>query len=152
VVSYFGTKVKPDQFKTGGVTSSLKNLVAGIASSTTAMAPQPPISIQAAELGLEGTPVLQPNKVEQHVDLVKWSQRCDVKAAWESIAEREGLEKENFEKATWAFLGFVLGRKVDLVLSMSRAREAGWTGYRDTWHSLKGVFDEMREAGVLPKA
>jgi nucleoside-diphosphate-sugar epimerase len=152
VASYFGTKVKSNQFKAGGIGSSLSKMVHGVPSSSTDMAPQPPISAQAAELGLEGMSVLQPNKVEQHVDLVKWSQRSDVKAAWEGIAEREGLDKQIFEKATWAFLGFVLGRKFDLVISMSKAREAGWTGYRDTWHSFEGVFDEMREAGALPKA
>jgi hypothetical protein len=155
VAEYFGTKVKSDQFKSaygGGMASSLSKYLGGDASSTMDMAPQPPISVSAAELGLEGTPVLQPNKVEQHIDLVKWSQRSDVKQAWEKIAEREGLDKESFDKATWAFLGFVLGRKFDLVISMSKAREAGWTGYRDTWHSLEGVFDEMRKAGVLPKA
>jgi nucleoside-diphosphate-sugar epimerase len=155
VAGYFGTKVKSDQFKGaygGGMASSLSKYLGGDASSTMDMAPQPPISVSATELGLEGTPVLQQNKVEQHVDLVKWSQRSDVKQAWEKIAEREGLDKSSFEKATWAFLGFVLGRKFDLVISMSKAREAGWTGYRDTWHSLEEVFDEMREAGVLPKA
>jgi hypothetical protein len=62
------------------------------------------------------------------------------------------LEKDIFHKATWDFLGFVLGRNYDLMISMSKAREAGWTGYRDTWGSLEDVFEEMKGAGVLPKA
>jgi hypothetical protein len=66
--------------------------------------------------------------LEQRVSLVKWSQRGEVKEAWERLAEREGLRKEAFEKATWGFVDFVLGRSYDIVVSMSKAREAGWTG------------------------
>jgi hypothetical protein len=84
--------------------------------------------------------------------LEKWSQRSDVVQAWERIAEKHGLQKDAFEKATWDFLGFVLGRKYDLVISMSKARKAGWTGYVDTWESLEGTFEELREAKILPKA
>ncbi|KAF1839617.1 hypothetical protein BDW02DRAFT_635501 [Decorospora gaudefroyi] len=149
VAHYFGTKVKPDQFKAAYNGAAAANTDA---SSSMDMAPQPPVSAEAETLGLVGTPALEPNVVEQHIDLVKWSQRSDVKEAWGRVAEREGLDKESFGKATWGFLGFVLGREFDLVISMSKAREAGWTGYRDTWASLKGVFEEMREAGVLPKA
>jgi hypothetical protein len=66
--------------------------------------------------------------VEQRIDLVKWSQRDDVKKAWEQLAAREGLEKDAFYQATWAFLGLVLGRNYDIVVSMSKARKLGWTG------------------------
>ena len=157
VASYFGASVKKDQFKdayaSNTVTSSLRKFVGGDQSSTVEMAPQPPVAVQADELGLEGTPaVTDANKVEQQIDLVKWAQRKDVREAWERVAEREGLDKSAFDKATWPFLGFVLGRNFDLVISMSKARGMGWKGYRDTWESLREVFDEMREAGVLPKA
>jgi nucleoside-diphosphate-sugar epimerase len=157
VAEYFGSKVKSDQFQgaygVSAIGSSIINKFIGDdESSTMDMAPQPPISVVAEDVGLVGTPALQPNQVEQHIDLIKWSQRTDVKQAWDRIAEREGLDKENFEKATWAFLGFCLGRKFDLVISMSKARECGWTGYRDTWTSLKDVFDQMKGAGLLPKA
>jgi hypothetical protein len=66
--------------------------------------------------------------LEQRVSLVRWSQRGEVREAWERLAEREGLRKEAFEKATWGFVDFVLGRSYDIVVSMSKAREAGWTG------------------------
>ncbi|KAJ4365803.1 hypothetical protein N0V83_008424 [Neocucurbitaria cava] len=144
VAQYFGTKVKPDQF-------SAKDLKSD-ASSSSELAPEPPLTLLADKTGLLGTPALKPSKVEQHVDIVKWSQRADVKEAWNKIAEREGLDKSIFEKATWDFLGFVLGRNFDLVISMSKARECGWTGYRDTWHSLEEVFEELKEAKILPKA
>ncbi|CAE7210415.1 hypothetical protein PTNB73_09168 [Pyrenophora teres f. teres] len=148
VVRYFGASVKKDQF--GGTAGSSDGN--GMASSVD-MAPQPPVSVQAAELGLQGTAAVQDgNKVEQHINLVKWAEKGDVREAWERVAQREGLDKTAFDKATWPFLGFVLGRNFDLVISMSKARECGWKGYRDTWGSLRDVFDEMRGAGVLPKA
>jgi nucleoside-diphosphate-sugar epimerase len=154
VTEYFGAKVKPDQFAgTAGVGATLRGLVGSKDhSSTSPLAPNPPISTQASSLGLEGTSAVQQSRVEQHIDLIAWSQRQDVKDTWNQIAQREGLEKDIFDKATWDFLGFVLGRNYDLMISMSKAREAGWTGYRDTWGSLEDVFEEMKGAGVLPKA
>lgn len=162
VTAYFGISVKPDQFKnafgtsnsTGSMTEKIMEKVVGTntpASSTMDMAPRPPISLQADAIGVEGTPVLHPNKVEQHIDLVQWSQRADVQQAWHALAEREGLDKTAFDKATWSFLGFVLGRNFDLVISMSKARECGWMGYSDTWASLKHVFEQMEDARVLPR-
>lgn len=155
VTEYFGTTVKPDQFASayaGGVGASIRGLVSGTESSESALAPVPPVSVLKERIGLVGTPVLEQSKVEQRIDLIKWAQRSDVKQAWGKIAKRDGLDESIFDKATWDFLGFVLGRNFDLVISMSKAREAGWTGYRDTWGSLKEVFDEMRENGVIPKA
>ena len=91
------------------------------------LAERPPIADVAAQIGLEHrTP---PNKVEQKIDTLKWSQREDVQEAWKKLSERDGLQKDVFEQATWAFLGFVLGRNYNNVISMSKARKFGWTGY-----------------------
>jgi nucleoside-diphosphate-sugar epimerase len=140
VASYFGLKVKEDQFAHPAE-----------APNDMAMDKSPPLSTLAKETGLIGSSALQQNCVEQRIDLVKWSQRDDVKEAWGKLAEREGLEKDGFEKATWGFLGFVLGRNFDLVISMSKARKIGWTGYLDTWDAIEGVFEELKEGSVLPK-
>ena len=90
------------------------------------LAENPPIADTAAERGLEDN--VQRGKVEQRIDLIKWSQRANVQSAWKKLCERDGLEKDSFEKATWGFLGFVLGRNYSNVLSMSKARQFGWTG------------------------
>ena len=113
------------------------------------LAEKPPLADSAAEIGLEGR--IKQSAVEQKIDLIKWSQRDDVKKAWEKLAERGGLEKDAFEKATWGFLGFVLGRNYNLVISMSKARSLGWTGYVDTWHALAECLDELEEEKVLPQ-
>lgn len=114
VAQRFGMKVKPDQFAGKSDLADRQQLE------------NPPISALAAELGLEGK--IGPGEMAQRISLVKWSQQDDVKQAWNRLAEREGLEKDAFEKATWAFLDFILGRNYDLVINMTKAREMGWTG------------------------
>ncbi|KAK5151529.1 hypothetical protein LTR04_006572 [Oleoguttula sp. CCFEE 6159] len=138
----FGTKVKADMFASPPDKD---------AASIVQMAKRPPLADFAAERGLQDNKVLKQSAVEQRIDLIKWSQRDDVKAAWKKLAEREGLEHDAFEKATWGFLGFVLGRNFDLVISMSKARKAGWTGYVDSWDALSECLDELAEEKVLPK-
>ena len=140
VASHFGLRVKPDQFANAKGSSE---------SSSMKLAEKPPVADEAEKLGLVGHPATQQSKVEQTIDLMKWSQRDDVKQAWAGISEKMGLQKEALEKATWGFLGFVLGRNYDLVISMSKARKMGYTGYRDTWESLEEVFGELKEAKVL---
>lgn len=118
------------------------------ADSVMMLAEIPPMAEMAAERGLEGK--LRQNKVEQKIDLMKWSQREDVKKAWEKLQAREGLEKDAFEKATWGFLGFVLGRNYNVVISMSKARKYGWTGYIDSWDALSDCFAELEREKILP--
>jgi len=109
----------------------------------------PPFEDLAAERGMEGKATQ--GKVQQRIDLVRWSQKKEVKEAWLRVAEREGLEKDALEKATWAFLGFVLGRNYDIVISMSKARKLGWTGYVDSWDALEESFDELAREKIAPK-
>jgi len=145
VAQRFGMKVKADQFASqkGG---DLANKVV-----LTENAPQP-VTILAKECGLEGTEKsVPPSQLEQRISLAKWAQTDEVKQAWNKLAEREGLQKDALEKATWPFVDFVLGRSYDLVVSMSKAREAGWTGYVDSWKSLSDVFGEMEAAKILPR-
>lgn len=112
----FGMKVKADQFTAPEHNLSQKNKLTD----------NPPLGLRAEELGMKG--VVKPSDVANRISLAKWSQDEEVKQAWKRLAEREGLQKDAFEKATWAFLDFVLGRSYDIVQSMSKAREYGWTG------------------------
>jgi nucleoside-diphosphate-sugar epimerase len=113
--------------------------------------PTPPVTEFASSMGLKDTEYTAQSRVEAKVDLVKWSKRSDVKEAWERLVKRDGLEHDAFEKATWSFLGFVLGRNYDIVISMSKARKAGWTGYVDSWDCLDACLDELVREKVLPK-
>ncbi|KAF2144737.1 uncharacterized protein K452DRAFT_325221 [Aplosporella prunicola CBS 121167] len=132
----YGLTVAPDQFSRKSPDASSMPL-----------AEKPPVSVRESELGIQSTQ----SAVEAAIDLETWSQKAEVKEAWDRLAAREGLEKDAFEKATWAFLKFVLGRNYDLVISMNKARSCGWTGYIDTWESLEKTFDELEEAKILPK-
>ncbi|KAF9633306.1 NAD-dependent epimerase/dehydratase [Lasiodiplodia theobromae] len=109
----------------------------------------PPVAVVAKELGLEGR--MPASRLQQRIDLVKWAQKEEVKAAWERMAVREGLEKDALRMATWGFAKFVLGRDFDLVISMSKARKIGWTGYKDTWENFEEVLDELEKNKVLPQ-
>ncbi|OIW30715.1 NAD(P)-binding domain protein [Coniochaeta ligniaria NRRL 30616] len=140
VARRFGMKVKADQF----ASASAKGL-----ESVNVLTDKPPISVTAAELGLKGK--ITPSKVANRISLVKWSQQEEVKKAWEKLAGREGLDKTAFEKSPWWFLDFVLGRSYEVVASMSKAREFGWTGYIDTWKSLSDAFGELEAEKILPK-
>ena len=112
----FGTKVEPRQFSGPHPMSSDVELCK-----------TPPIQVYESELGLEGK--VKPGRLQQQRDLIQWSGQAKVKEAWKKLAEREGLEKDGLYKATWGFLGFVLGRNYDIVISMSKARMLGWTSY-----------------------
>ena len=116
--------------------------------SSTKLAERPPLANVAAERGLAGR--VNQGVVEQRIDLVRWSQKDEVKQAWASLADREGLERDAFDHATWDFLGFVLGRSYDVVLSMSKARKLGWSGYADTWDAFDQTFSELERARILP--
>ncbi|KAK0656220.1 NAD(P)-binding domain protein [Cercophora newfieldiana] len=138
VARRLGMKVKPDQF------AGKSDLA-----STTPLDFPPPITLVAKEIGLEGK--IGESETAQRINLARWSQQDAVKQAWNRLAEREGLEKDAFEKATWAFLDFILGRNFDLVISMSKARDMGWTGYQDIWKSFSDAFGELEAANILPK-
>lgn len=111
---------------------------------------RPPFAEFAAGCGLEGSKQVAQSRVEGTIDLVKWSQRSEVKEAWTRLARRHELESGALEGATWGFLNFVLGRNFDLVISMSEARKAGWTGYQDTWTALGESLDGLVGEKILP--
>ncbi|KAM7219343.1 Iridoid synthase [Rhypophila decipiens] len=153
VAKRFGTKVREDQFSDSVGVGGVKW------KSETELPYPPPIALLAGEIGLRATSggddkkVNVPgSKLEQRVNLTKWSQEKEVKEAWDRLAEREGLQKDAFEKATWGFLDFILGRNFDVVASMSKAKRFGWVSPLsiDTWQALDEVFGELEEAKVLP--
>lgn len=116
--------------------------------STMKLADRPPVAELASRMGL--TDRVHQGAVEQRIDLVRWSQKDEVKQAWTRLADRDGLEKDSFEKATWSFLGFVLGRNYDLTISMSKARRLGFTGYVDTWDAFCETFDDLENLKIIP--
>jgi hypothetical protein len=109
----------------------------------------PPVEDSAPERGMIGR--IRKERVEMRINLMKWSQRADVNQAWDRIVQREGVKQEGLEKATWMFLGIILDRNADFVISMSKARKLGWTGYKDTWEALQETFDELETEKIIPR-
>ncbi|KAK1991934.1 NAD(P)-binding protein [Colletotrichum falcatum] len=156
----FGLRIKPDQFAAGAGTSASASATAkagpgaaaaaAAAADATELIEKPPVGFLAERSG-QVRRVEPSRRLEERFDLVRWSQQDVVKKAWDRLALREGLERDAFDKATWSYLGFVLSRNFDLVISMSKAREMGWTGYTDTWQSLQDFFGRLEAEKILPR-
>jgi hypothetical protein len=43
-----------------------------------------------------------------------------------------------------------LGRNYNIMISMSKAREFGYQGYKDTWQAFVNTFDELEKLKILP--
>jgi nucleoside-diphosphate-sugar epimerase len=110
-----------------------------------------PIVVHAKSLGLtESSVSTQSSALHLQIDPQKWAQRADVLAAWDKLKTKYGLDQAVWDKATWDFLTFVLGREWGCVGSMSKARKLGWTGYEDTWESFERTFENLEKNGVIP--
>ncbi|KAJ9264873.1 hypothetical protein DTO212C5_6989 [Paecilomyces variotii] len=137
----YGLSIPPDQFS--------HPLPQGYEEKTVPLSSNPPLNIQAPEMGIQGH---VPNgELRMRIDLLSWSQKPEVKEAWNRLAEKNKLQKDAFEKATWFFTNFVLGRNYDVVISMNKARKLGWVGSVDTWDALSEALDELEKEGILPK-
>lgn len=136
----FGCKVPPKMFEGDSYN--------GYEASSMELPFRPPIDEDAAAIGMQGR--FKPSKIEQRIDLIKWSQRPDVLDAYKKLQEQTGIEEDAWKNATWGFLAFLLGRTYDCVASMSKARKLGWTGYQDTWEAFDEAFAELEEAKMLP--
>lgn len=117
-------------------------------SSLTKLDHSPPIDDLADVLGVKGSKFA--NNIEAKIDLEKWSKHPDVLDAWKALKDRHALDATGFEKATWSFGTFVLGRNYSLVISMSKARKFGWTGYQDNWDSFEASLKELEKLKILP--
>ncbi|KAL1952799.1 hypothetical protein VTO42DRAFT_4243 [Malbranchea cinnamomea] len=147
----FGCKIPEPMFPHGGVPGAkgFKHYEA----TTVTLDNRHPIAARASSLGLLSDPAVN-EKPTLHVqiDPEKWAQRVDVNAAWEKLRDRYGLEQHAWDKATWDFLTFALGRGWSCVGSMSKARKLGWTGYADTWEELERIFETLEREKILPPA
>ncbi|KAL4978269.1 hypothetical protein BDW66DRAFT_158351 [Aspergillus desertorum] len=141
----FGCKVPNPMFPHGGVPDS--GGFGEYEATTVRMGNAQPLKEHEGSIGVkaEGEPTLF-----LQVDPEKWARREDVNAAWAKLRDGYGLDQKAWEKATWDFLTFVLGRDWSCVGTMSKARKLGWTGYADTWEELEATFEVLEKEGVLP--
>ncbi|KAL1966140.1 hypothetical protein VTN77DRAFT_4888 [Rasamsonia byssochlamydoides] len=135
----FGVTIPADQFSTKPQDDTVQQLLE-----------RPPLTDHASAMGIAHR--VPRGEVRSHIDLAQWSQRPEVRQAWSRLAARENLQEDAFDKATWAFLNFVLGRNYDLIISMNKARRLGFQGWVDTWEALSEALDKLEAEGILPKS
>lgn len=58
--------------------------------------------------------------IELRHSLEAWSRQPRVIRAWETLAQREGLDPELFHNATWAFADGIISIQQPLVMDMSK--------------------------------
>jgi len=142
---HFGLHIPADQFSSSHAGIGRDHELGSVLQ----LAERPPLADWATEMGIGGR--VPRGEIRSHIDLTKWSKKPEVKEAWERLAKREGLQQDAFDKATWQFLNFILGRNYDLVISMNKARKMGFQGFADTWESLSGCLCELEDEKILPK-
>lgn len=89
-------------------------------------------------------------ELELRNSLSQWAKEKDVIDAWEKMADREGLDKEVFYKASWDFLDGILSFQYMNVFDMSKVREFGFFGHVNSSKDLVHVFDEAIDLKFLP--
>ena len=140
----FGCKV-PDKMFPGGEEGEYQDFEP----STTELPFRPPIDEFATDMGMTGE--FEKSRIHQQIDTTAWSKRPEVVEAYKTLQKKYDLDEQGWAKATWGFVTFLLGREFSCVVSMSKARKMGWTGYQDTWQSFEETFQELEAEGILPK-
>lgn len=89
-------------------------------------------------------------ELQLELSLAEWAK--DKREVWDRICEREGVPeaKASWDAGTWAFQDWVFQRTWSATLSMSKAREFGFTGYIDSFKSFTRAFDNFVELRQVP--
>ena len=104
LASYFGVVVLEDQFRKS--------------------APKP----ASVALTAQSSPSDRVGAVELRNCLSAWSKEPRVREAWRRLAQREGLDEEVFEQASWGFADGVMGLGDQVVLGMTKVCELHSSG------------------------
>lgn len=88
--------------------------------------------------------------LQQEFSLQEWSK--DKRAVWERLCEKSGVPeaKSTWDAGTWAFQDWVFQRAWCSTLSFNKARDFGYTGYRDSYKSITRAFDSFKDCKQIP--
>jgi nucleoside-diphosphate-sugar epimerase len=87
---------------------------------------------------------------EPGFDLIADVEKRLAAGEWDRLVEKYGGSKDALKYATWETLAWAQGGSWSSDVSMDKAIKAGWTETTDTNVELAKIFDEMKEAGVIP--
>jgi nucleoside-diphosphate-sugar epimerase len=82
------------------------------------------------------------------LSMARWM--ADKAPVWEKIRARHGLILPIEQVASWEFADFALNMDYDVLASMTAARQAGFTGFKDSWAMFAEQIEGYRAARVLP--
>jgi len=82
------------------------------------------------------------------MSMARWM--ADKAPVWEKIRARHGLTLPIEQVASWEFADFALNMDYDVLASMTAARQAGFTGFVDSWAMFAEQIEGYRAARVLP--
>jgi nucleoside-diphosphate-sugar epimerase len=94
----------------------------------------------------------RPKEGELQLDhsFLEWS--GDKRQVWEDLCDKKVVPsaKVTFDFGTWAFQDWVFQRTWSATLSMSKARQYGWAGYKDSYDCFVETFDKFKKFGLIP--
>ena len=95
-------------------------------------------------------PVPQEGQVQQEFSLAEWA--ADKRPVWDGLCDRLGRPeaKATWDAGTWQYQDWVFQRAWSATISFNKAREYGFTGYRDSFKSIVSAFDRFRDAEQIP--
>jgi hypothetical protein len=71
--------------------------------------------------------------------------------AWREIAARYDLAEPDIDRlASWWHSDADLGREIEVMTDMTKSREAGFLGFRNSVSSFLERFDQYRAARIIP--
>nr|OQO24548.1 hypothetical protein B0A51_06797 [Rachicladosporium sp. CCFEE 5018] len=88
--------------------------------------------------------------VQQEFSLAEWAQ--DKRPVWDKVCEKAGVPeaKASWDAGTWQYQDWVFQRAWNATISFNKAREFGFTGYRDSYKSIVQAWEDMRKAKQIP--
>lgn len=79
------------------------------------------------------------------------SQMAGMEQTWREIAAKYSLVEPQLDRlASWWHSDADLGRTIEVMTDMTKSRDAGFLGYRNTVTSLFGKIEQYRGARILP--
>lgn len=95
-------------------------------------------------------PYPEEGAVQQEFTFGEWAK--DKQQVWEHLCDKAGVPeaKATWAAGTWAFQDWVFQRAWCSTLSFNKAREFGYTGYRDSYKSITGAFENFRACKQIP--
>ncbi len=82
------------------------------------------------------------------MSMARWM--ADKDQVWEAVRARHGLVLPLAQVASWDFADFFLNMDYDVLMSMTEARSAGFTGFVDSWEMFARQVEGYRAARILP--